>query len=64
MAARVKTTVKKTSGGRKKKVGETEAAPSIGQGKKSKDAQDVVDERIPAHNDAQASDGNTSLRSF
>jgi len=57
LAARIKTTVKKTSGGRKKKVGETEAAPSIGQGRKST-AQDVVDERIPAHNDAEASDGN------
>lgn len=56
LAARVKTTVKKTSGGRKIKIGGAEAVPSIGQGKKT-NAQDVVDERVPARNEAEDSDG-------
>jgi DNA-directed RNA polymerase I subunit RPA1 len=57
LASRVKSTVKKTAGGRKKKVGETEAAPTIGQGKRTTNISDVVDERIPARNDAEESDG-------
>lgn len=56
LAARVKTTVKKTSGGRKTKIGQTEAVPTIGQGKKT-NTQDVVDERVPARNEAEDSDG-------
>jgi DNA-directed RNA polymerase I subunit RPA1 len=58
LAAKVKSTVKKTAGGRKKKVGEVEAAPKIGQGKRNTNVSDVVDERIPAHNNAEESDGN------
>ena len=60
LAARVKTTVKKTSGGRKMKIGEAEGIPSIGQGKKT-NAQDVVDERVPVRNEAEGSDGKHLL---
>jgi DNA-directed RNA polymerase I subunit RPA1 len=55
LAMRVKSTVKKTSGGRKRKVGEVEAAPDIGQGKKRADGAEAV-ERIPQDN-MQQSDG-------
>ena len=57
LGTRVKGVVKKTSGGRKTKVGHKEAAPAIGQGKRRSNVNDVVDERIPARNDAEASDG-------
>lgn len=57
LATKVKSTVKKTAGGRKKKVGEVEAVPNIGQGKRNTNASDVVDERIPARNNAEESDG-------
>lgn len=57
LSARVKSTVKKTSTGQKKKVGATEAAPAIGHGKRS-NANDVAEERIPARNDEENSDGS------
>ena len=58
LATRVKSTVKKSSG-RKKKIGDTEAAPDIGQGKRTMGVNDVVDERIPARNNADESDGSS-----
>ena len=57
LATRIKSTVKKTSAGRKKKIGETDAAPNIGQGKRRMNDNDVTDERIPARNNANESDG-------
>ena len=57
LAIRVKSTVKRTSSGRKKKIGDTEAAPDIGQGKRRTGVNDVVDERIPARNNADDTDG-------
>jgi DNA-directed RNA polymerase I subunit RPA1 len=61
LALRVKATVKKTAGGgRKKKVGATEAAPAIGLGKRA-NANDVTDEGIPARNNAEQSDGSLML---
>jgi DNA-directed RNA polymerase I subunit RPA1 len=51
LATKVKSTTKKTSTGRKRKVGSTDATPNIGQGKRKSNAADVVDERIPARND-------------
>jgi len=62
LAKRIKTTFKK-SGGRKKKVGETEATPNIGQGKKRSNANDEVDERIPGGNTGEESDGICLLQS-
>jgi len=56
LAQRIKTTVKK-SGGRKKKVGDSEATPNIGKGKKRRNANDEVDERIPGRNNSEESDG-------
>jgi DNA-directed RNA polymerase I subunit RPA1 len=56
LANRIKSTVKKTGSGGKRKVGQTDAAPTIGQGKKSTNLNDVVDENIPARNDAEQSD--------
>ena len=56
LAQRIKTTVKK-SGGRKKKVGDSEATPNIGQGKKRRNPNDEVDERIPGRNNSEESDG-------
>jgi DNA-directed RNA polymerase I subunit RPA1 len=47
LALQVRSTVKKTSGGRKRKVGEVEAAPAIGQGKKRTTGAETDDERIP-----------------
>jgi len=57
LANRVKSTVKKTATGTKKKVGQTEAAPTIGQGKRMTNINDVADETIPARNNAEESDG-------
>jgi len=56
LAIRVKFTVKKTSGGRKRKVGVVEAAPNIGQGKKSTSGVETGDERITGGNGGE-SDG-------
>jgi len=56
LARRVKSTVKKTGSGTKRKVGQTEAAPAIGQGKRMTAVNDVADETIPARNDAEESD--------
>lgn len=60
LAKMIKTTVKKTPGGRKKKIGDTEATPNIGQGRKRKNINDEVDELIPGRNNGEDSDG-TSL---
>src|SRR5271170_2098490 len=59
LAKMIKTTVKKTPGGRKKKVGETEATPNIGQGRKRKNINDEVDEPIPGRNNGEDSDGTS-----
>jgi DNA-directed RNA polymerase I subunit RPA1 len=56
LAQMIKTAVKK-SGGRKKKVGDSEATPNIGQGKKRRYANDEVDEHIPGRNNSEESDG-------
>ena len=61
LATRVKSTIKKQPGGRKMKIGETEAAPDIGQGKRRADANNVEDDRIPSRNDPEASDGTSSF---
>jgi len=61
LAKRIKTTVKKTPGGRKKKVGETEATPNIGQGRKRKNLNDEVGEHIPGRNNGGESDGSFPL---
>lgn len=58
--SRVKTTVKRTLASRKK-VGDTDAAPDIGKGKKGTGATDTTEERIPARNSADDSDGMISL---
>ena len=55
LAKRIKTTVKKIAG--RKRVGETESTPNIGQGKKKKNANDEVDERFPGRNNGGESDG-------
>jgi DNA-directed RNA polymerase I subunit RPA1 len=62
LAKRIKTTVKK-SGGRKKKVGDTEATPNIGQGRKRRNANDEVDESIPGRTNGEESDGSFLLES-
>jgi DNA-directed RNA polymerase I subunit RPA1 len=59
LAMRVRNTVKKTSGGRKRKVGEVEAAPAIGQGKKRTTGAETDDERIPRG--GEESDGNLNI---
>jgi len=56
LANRVKSTVKKTGSGTKRKVGQTDAAPTIGQGKKTTALNDVSDENIPARNNDEESD--------
>jgi len=60
LAIRVKSTVKKTSGGRKRKVGQVEAAPNIGQGKKRATSVEADDERIPGGNGGE-SDGVSNV---
>jgi DNA-directed RNA polymerase I subunit RPA1 len=55
LSMRIKVATKKTSAGRKKKVGQTEAAPDIGQGKGRGNAGDA-DQRVPRN--AEESDGN------
>lgn len=58
LAMRVRNTVKKT-GGRKRKVGEVEAAPAIGQGKKRTNGAETDDDRIPRG--GEESDGNLRI---
>lgn len=61
LAKKIKSTVKKTGAGRKKKVGETEAAPNIGQGKRQANVSDAADETIPARSNADGSDGTPAF---
>ena len=59
LAKMIKTTVKKTPGGRKKKIGDTEATPNVGQGRKRKNINDEVDEPVPGRNNGEDSDGTS-----
>jgi len=61
LAIRVKFTVKKTSGGRKRKVGKVEAAPNIGQGKKKATGAETDDERNTGGNGGE-SDGLSNVQ--
>lgn len=59
LAKMIKTTVKKTPGGRKKKIGDAEATPNIGQGRKRKNVNDEVDEPVPGRSNGEDSDGTS-----
>ena len=60
LAFKVKLTTKKTAGDRKKKVGTTDATPSIGQGRRKSNVDDVTEERIPALHGDEEQDGISS----